>query len=154
MDEIAAGNCQEVDISIFKNPIYGKKLNAVIHSLKQANNTYVMRMNEVMESVGDNALMKDTFDQVTSQTTSIHQMEQASQDMENAIQHISSSMGTIRDNTYDISNTYQTITLNMNDSIHDVQESSAKIQVINNQMQDFNEKIKKIGVQFRFWQPQ
>lgn len=145
MDEIAAGNYQEVDISIFKNPIYGKKLNAVIHSLKQANNTYVMRMNEVMESVGDNALIKDTFDQVTSQTTSIHQMEQASQDMENAIQHISSSMGTIRDNTYDISNTYQTITLNMNDSIHDVQESSAKIQIINNQMQDFNEKIKKIG---------
>jgi len=39
MDEIAAGNYQEVDISIFKNPIYGKKLNAVIHSLKQANNS-------------------------------------------------------------------------------------------------------------------
>jgi len=145
MDEIAKGNCGEVDTSLYKNPLYGEKLNAVIRSLKRANNLYVMRMNETMEAVGDNALIKDTFDQVTSQTASISQMKDASREMENSISHISASMGAIQENTHEISDTFQVMTVNMNDSIRDVQNSTARIQVINGQMQDFKEKIDKIG---------
>lgn len=145
MDAIIEGNYNETDVSAFRNPIYGQKLNAVIHSLKNANNAYVMRMNEVMEAVGNNALIKDTFDKVTSQTKSIHNMEDSSQNMENAINNISGAMGDIRNNTQDILTTFQSITQNMNDSIQVVNESSDQIQIINSQMQDFKEKINKIG---------
>lgn len=145
MDEIAKGNCDKVDLSLYKNPLYGKKLNGVILALKKKNNPSVMRLNEVMESVGDNALIKDTFDQVTSQTVSISQMSSASQEMEDAIRHISASMSTIQENTHAISNTFQTVTANMNDSIRDVQDSSAQIRIINEHMQNFREKIAKIG---------
>ena len=145
MDHIAEGHCEEVDISCFRNPVYGEKLNAVIRSMKKANNTCVMRLNETMEAVGDNSLIRETFDQVTSQTEAIRQMENASQSMEQAIQNISASMSDIRDNTYHMLTSFQAVTQNMNDSIRAVSESSASIQKINGQMQDFKEKIDRIG---------
>lgn len=145
MDKIAEGDFSEVDISLFHNPIYGEKLNAVIHSLKKANNACVMRLNETMEAIGDNALIKQTFDQVHSLTKSIQNMQDSSQNMEMSIQHISSSMGDIRDNTNEILTAFQGITQNMNDSIEVVNDSSNQIQVLNQQMQNFKQSIRKIG---------
>lgn len=145
MDHIAAGHYEEVDSSAFRNPVYAEKLNAVIRSMKKANNTCVMRLNETMEAVGDNTLIKETFDQVTSQTEAIRQMENDSQNMEQAIQNISASMSDIRDNTYHMLTSFQAVTQNMNDSIRAVSDSSGKIQEINGQMQNFKEKIDQIG---------
>ena len=145
MDEIINGNYEEIDTSSFHNPIYGEKLNAVIYSLKHANNAAVMRMNETMAAVGDNSLIKQNFDQVHSQTESIRDMKNSSLNMEEAIHHISTSMGEIRDNTHEILTTFQNITQNMTESIQTVNESSDKIQVINQQMQNFNKSIDKIG---------
>lgn len=145
MDAIADGNCEEVDVSRYRNPLYGEKLNNVIKALKKANNPYVMRLNELMESVGDNALIKDTFDQITSQTQSIVQMESASQEMESAIRHISGSMRTIQENTHEMSNAFGAITTNMNDSIRDIRDSAEMVRTINGQMHEFHQKIIKIG---------
>ena len=104
-----------------------------------------MRLNETMEAIGDNSLIKETFDQVTSQTASIRQMELSSQNMEASILHISESMGEIRDNTYHMMTSFQDITQNMNESICVVNESSKRLQSINEKMQSFREKISKIG---------
>lgn len=145
MDKIANGNYDEIDVSRYRNPLYGEKLNGVIRAFKKTNNPYVMRLNEVMGSVGDNTLIKDTFDQVVSQTKSIGEMESASQDMEHAIRHISESMGAIQENTHEISDTFGAITANMNESIDDVRESAEKLCTINEQMHDFNQKVNKIG---------
>lgn len=145
MDNIIAGDFNEVDVSIFKNPMYGEKLNAVIKTFKVANNPFVMRLNETMETIGDNTLIKDTLDQVQSQTKSIQDMEIASQDLEGSITNISDAMGHIRDNTHEILSTSQNITVNMNDSIQAVNHSSEKIRTINEQVQSFKGKIDKIG---------
>ena len=145
MDEVINGNHGEVDASAFHNPVYGEKLNAVIRSLKYANNASVMRLNETMSAVGDNSLIRQNFDQVHSQTASIRDMKSSSQNMEEAIHRISASMGEIRDNTHEILTGFQNITKNMSDSIQTVNESSSRIQVINQQMQDFKNSIDKIG---------
>ena len=81
MDKIANGNFEEADVTQFKNPVYAEKINAMLHAFKNANNPVVMRLNETMGVIGDNTLIKDTLDQVETQTKSI-------QDMESATRHL------------------------------------------------------------------
>lgn len=112
--------------------------------MKQINNPVVMRLNETMSIIGDNSLMKDTFEQVESQTMSIKHMQNASLNLEDSIDNISSAMGNIRDNTHNIIEVSQNITNDMNDSITAVNQSSKRIEVINNRVQNFKGKIGKI----------
>ena len=116
----------------------------MLFSMKQINNPVVMRLNETMSIIGDNSLMKDTFEQVESQTMSIKHMQNASLNLEDSIDNISSAMGNIRDNTHNIIEVSQNITNDMNDSITAVNQSSKRIEVINNRVQNFKGKIGKI----------
>ena len=145
MDKIISGDFSEIDTKAFRNPLLGEKLNEVIKTFKEYNNPVVMRLNETMEAVGDNTLIKDTLDQVQTQTKSIKDMENMSENLESSIVNISEAMGHIRDNTHDIISTSEDITSNMNVSMEAVTESSKQIMVINEQVQDFKGKIDKIG---------
>ena len=144
MDKIANGNFEEADVTQFKNPVYAEKINAMLHAFKNANNPVVMRLNETMGVIGDNTLIKDTLDQVETQTKSIQDMESASRHLEDSIENISEAMGHIRDNTHEILSSSQNVTNDMNDSIEAVTQSSTRIQAINDRVQDFKGKIGKI----------
>ena len=144
IDNIIAGDFSDVSVSSFNDPVIGDKLNAMLLSIKQVNNPVVMRLNETMEVIGDNGLMKDTFEQVESQTKSIKSMETAGLHLENSIDNISEAIGHIRDNTHDVLSVSQNVTIDMNDSVHAVTESSRRIEVINKRVQDFKGKIGKI----------
>ena len=144
MDKIANGNFEEADVTQFKNPVYAEKINAMLHAFKNANNPVVMRLNETMGVIGDNTLIKDTLDQVETQTKSIQDMESASRHLEDSIENISEAMGHIRDNTHEILSSSQNVTNDMNDSIEAVTQSSTRIQTINDRVQDFKGKIGKI----------
>ena len=144
IDNIASGDFNEIDATDFNNPLYADKLNAMLKAVKQVNNPVVMRLNETMEILGDNTLIKDTLNQVETQTKSIQHMENASQHLESSIENISMAMGHIRDNAHDIISVSHNVTVDMNDSIKAVNASSKKIQSINNKVQDFKGKIGKI----------
>lgn len=145
MDEIIAGKYGDVDTSEFSNPAYGEKINEVIHAFKHANNNFVMRLNEAMESIGDNSYVKTTMDQVQSQKESITEMEDASINLENSISNISEAMAHIRDNTHEMLAVVQNSAANMNESIKVVNQSSDKLNTINGQVQEFQDKIDKIS---------
>ena len=145
MDEIIAGNYNDVDVTAFEEPAYGEKLNELIHAFKKANNNFVMRLNEAMESIGDNSYVKKTLDLVQEQTESIADMEEESHNLENSINSISDAMGHIQDNTHEMLAVAQNSTANMNESIKVVNESSDKISTINAQVQEFQDKIDKIS---------
>lgn len=145
MDKVIEGDFNDVDISQFVDKRYGEKINGMLQTFKKANNNFVMRLNEAMESIGDNSYVKNTFDQVQSQYESINDMEEASHHLETSINDISTSMEDIRDNTHDILDVIQKSAMGMNESIQVVNESSDKISVINAQMQKFQDKIQKIG---------
>lgn len=145
MDHIIEGDFSEIDVSLFSNPILGEKLNAVIHAFKKANNPVVMRLNDTMETIGDNTLIKDTIEQVQAQTESIQNMKDTSTELEISITHISEAMGAIQSNTHEIMSTSQDITSSMNESIQAVNQSSEKIHSINGQVQNFKGKIDKIN---------
>lgn len=144
-DRIIGGDFSSVDVTTFANQEYGEKVNQVIGAIKYANNNYVMRLNEAMESIGDNSFTKNMYEQVNSQRTSIEQMKTASDNLASSINNISNSMAEIRDNTHDMLSSSKSSTVNMNESIKVVNESSAKIESINKQVQQFQEKIDKIG---------
>ena len=144
IDNIISGGFDDINPADFDSSVIGGKLNSMLFSIKQINNPVVMRLNETMSIIGDNSLMKDTFEQVESQTMSIKHMENASLNLEDSIDNISSAMGNIRDNTHNIIEVSQNITNDMNDSITAVNQSSKRIEVINNRVQNFKGKIGKI----------
>jgi hypothetical protein len=145
MDRIISGDFTYIDVSAFNNKQYGEKLNQVIHAFKNANNTYVMRLNESMMEIGDNSNVKNMLDQVQVQAESIKQMENSSHILEESIGNITNEMAAIKDNTQTIYNVSQNGTVNMTASIKAVNESSDMIANINCQVQDFQEKIEKIS---------
>ncbi len=145
MDNVIAGDYKDVDTSLFTDSEYGQKLNDMIHAFKKANNNFVMRLNEAMESIGDNSYVKVTLDQVQSQAEAIADMGKASHNLEESIINISSAMAHIRDNTHEMLAVVQNSTANMNESIKVVSESSGKIGTINSQVQEFQDKIDKIS---------
>ena len=145
MDKIIAGDFSEVSAEGFRDPIYAEKLNQMIGAYKKANNNYIMRLNEAMQSIGDNSYVKNMLDQVYTQQQSITDMNSSSQILKESIGNISDAMGEIRDNTHDMLQVSQSSAANMNDSITVVNESSQKIADINNQVNAFHEKINKIG---------
>ena len=144
IDNIISGGFDDINPADFDRSVIGGKLNSMLLSMKQINNPVVMRLNETMSIIGDNSLMKDTFEQVESQTMSIKHMENASLNLEDSIDNISSAMGNIRDNTHNIIEVSQNITNDMNDSITAVNQSSKRIEVINNRVHNFKGKIGKI----------
>lgn len=144
IDNIISGGFDDINPADFDSSVIGGKLNSMLFSMKQINNPVVMRLNETMSIIGDNSLMKDTFEQVESQTMSIKHMQNASLNLEDSIDNISSAMGNIRHNTHNIIEVSQNITNDMNDSITAVNQSSKRIEVINNRVQNFKGKIGKI----------
>lgn len=144
IDKLIAGNFSGVNPVDFNNPEYGEKLNKMLHVFTEVNNPVVMRLNETMGVIGDNTLIKNTLEQVESQTKSIQHMENSSQHLESSIENISDAMGDIRTNTHKILSVSQNITTDMNDSIKAVNKSSEKISTINQNVQDFKGKINKI----------
>ncbi len=144
IDNIISGGFDDINPADFDSSVIDGKLNSMLFSMKQINNPVVMRLNETMSIIGDNSLMKDTFEQVESQTMSIKHMQNASLNLEDSIDNISSAMGNIRDNTHNIIEVSQNVTNDMNDSITAVNQSSKRIEVINNRVQNFKGKIGKI----------
>lgn len=145
MDKVIGGQYDDIDVSMFSNPSYGQKLNELIHAFKRSNNNFVMRLNDIMKSIGDNSYVKKTLDQVNSQSASITNMETAGQNLEISIGNISKNMAHIRDNTHEMLSVMQDSTDNMNESIQVVNASSKHITEINEEVQRFQEKIDNIG---------
>ena len=127
MDKMIAGDFSEVSSEGFSDPIYSEKLNQIVAAYKRANNNYIMRLNEAMESIGDNSYVKNMLDQVSLQQESITNMNDSSKVLKDSINNISQAMGDIRDNTHDMLHTSQSSSVNMSDSIRVVNESSQKI---------------------------
>ena len=143
--EISHTGDSPADAMLFSDPAVADKFNTVVETYKRFNNNFVMRLNEAMVSIGDNSYVKNMIDEVQSQAQAIGTMGEAGHNLEESINHITSTMADIKDNTHEMLATTQNSTANMNESIKVVNESSAKIADINRQVQEFQDKIHKIG---------
>ncbi|MDD6333891.1 MAG: methyl-accepting chemotaxis protein [Clostridia bacterium] len=149
-DKIISGEISQTgdapaDATLFSDPAVADKFNTVVETYKRFNNNFVMRLNEAMGSIGDNSYVKNMIDEVQSQAQAIGTMGEAGHNLEESINHITSTMADIKDNTHEMLAATQNSTANMNESIKVVNESSAKITDINRQVQEFQDKIHKIG---------
>ena len=149
-DKIISGEISHIgespaDITLFENPEVANKFNEVVETYKRFNNNFVMRLNEAMESIGDNSYVKNMMDEVQSQAQAIGAMGESGHNLEESINHINVAMADIKDNTHEMLAATQNSTANMNESIKVVNESSEKISDINRQVQEFQDKIHKIG---------
>lgn len=144
MESLIAGDYTPTDISQYSDPTLPEKLNEVVAAFKKANNNFVMRMNEAMESIGDNSYVKEMIEQVTSQTTSIQNMTESSKELESSINIISDEVGHIKGNAQAAVEVSHKSVANMNDTINAVNDSVNEIRSINDKVLDFHEKIEQI----------
>ena len=99
IDLILSGDADKVDASKFHNRAYADKINKLIEHSSSLNNPTVMRLNSTMGALGDNTLIKQTFDQVGIQSGLLSKMQENHQNMDASIGDISDNMANIRDNT-------------------------------------------------------
>ena len=72
--EISQTGDSPADTTFFENPEVANKFNEVVETYKRFNNNFVMRLNEAMESIGDNSYVKNMMDEVQSQAQAIGAM--------------------------------------------------------------------------------
>lgn len=144
MDKMIAGDFTEVDISAFHNPEPARRLNLLLASFLKTNNVFVMRLNDSMTRIGNSSCVKEMIEQVNSQTTSISSMRDSSQNLGGSIRNIQNAVQNIQGNSRNVIKTTHACVDEMNASIHIVDESSVQISNINEQVEIFKDKAKKI----------
>lgn len=144
IDLILAGNADKIDVSKFHNRAYADKINKLIEHSRSLNNPTVMRLNSAMGALGDNTLIKQTFDQVGIQSGLLSNMQENHQNMDASIGDISDNMANIRDNTRNLLKYSEQVVKTMSENIHDVQQSTIKLTEIDRDLQEFRQNIATI----------
>ena len=135
--EISHTGESPADTTLFENPEVANKFNEVVETYKRFNNNFVMRLNEAMESIGDNSYVKNMMDEVQSQAQAIGAMGESGHNLEESINHINVAMADIKDNTHEMLAATQNSTANMNESIKVVNESPEKIRILTDRYRNF-----------------
>lgn len=144
IDQILAGEESTVDVSRFHNKAYANKINQLIEYTKSLNNPTVMRLNSAMGALGDNTLIKQTFDQVGIQSGLLNNMQDSHQSIEASIGDISENMANIRNNTKNLLEFSSQVVVSMTDNVRKIQVSATKLSGIDQELQDFRESIATI----------
>ncbi len=144
IDLILSGDADKIDVNEFHNRECAEKVNQLLEYSKQLNNPTVMRLNSAMGALGDNTLIKQTFDQVGIQSDLLSDMRESHQNMDSAIGDISDNMGNIRDNTKSLLTYSEQVVESMSDNIHEVQQSTVKLAEIDRELQEFRQNIATI----------
>lgn len=144
IDLILSGDADKIDASEFHNRVYAEKINKLIEHSKSLNNSTVMRLNSAMGALGDNTLIKQTFDQVGIQSGLLSEMQENHQNMDASIGDISDNMSNIRDNTKNLLMYSEQVVYTMSGNIHDVQQSTIKLAEIDRDLQEFRQNIATI----------
>lgn len=144
IDLILSGDTDKIDVNKFRNRIYAEKINQLLSYSRQLNNPTVMRLNSAMGALGDNTIIKQTFDQVGIQSGLLSEMQENYQNMDAAICDISANMGNIRDNTRNLLKYSEQVVETMSDNVHEVQQSTVKLTKIDRDLQVFRQNIATI----------
>ncbi len=144
MDKAISGDFSYIDESIFSDPELGARYNKVLRAFMESNNSFVMTLNDSMVHVGDNSCVKQMIEQLNSQTSAINAMKSSSEEMDTSIDKIVSSVTSIQEGTHMAMESSSESVTNMQNSIHIVDESAKQIEMINEQIVTFQEKMDKI----------
>lgn len=144
LQKLIDGNFAPIDTAPFADPELANMVNEVMVAFKRSNNNFLMRINEGMEYIGDNACVKEMVEQVTSQNASIQSMSASSRELEAAINSISQEVEHIRAGAQTAFEVSQSSVSNMNETIDAVTSSVEQIRGINSKVQKFHDKIEEI----------
>lgn len=145
MENIINGSFTPIDTSSFTDKSYAEKLNQVIYTFLNANNNFVMRLNESMLSIGDSATIKKMLDQVNAQNISIQSMNDSSRNLQESLSKISDDANHIMETTENAVKVSQTSIEHVTETINAVADSAAEVNSINDKAQFFHEKISEIS---------
>lgn len=145
MDKAIQGDFSPIDSGTFHDPTVAEKYNQVLNAFYVSNNTFVMRLNKSMASIGDSSCVKEMIEQLNSQTMAIGDMRDSSQELGESIENIVSSVQTIQETSHEALTASAESVLSMEETIRIVDESTRQIQSINEQITAFQEKTEKIN---------
>lgn len=144
-DKLIEGDFSPIDTAPFTDAEYAEKFNRVIHTFLNANNNFVMRLNESMLSIGDNTIVKRMLDQVTAQNVSIQNMSDSSRNLQESLSKISDEAEHIKETAHAAVEISQTSIEHMNETINAVESSVAEVNSINDKAAFFHDKVMEIS---------
>ena len=139
------GNYVPVELDQLQEPEVGILYNQLLDKLIMGNNAHTMKLNESMTIVGNATIIKQMLESVAAQVSSLDQMKLTSQNLVEAINHISHVVKdaiSYVDHAVEASNTSVN---NMNTSIAIVNQSFEDINAINNMVQAFKVNTTKVN---------
>lgn len=145
MENIINGSFTPVDTASFTDPAYAEKLNQVIYTFLNANNNFVMRLNESMMSIGDSSIIKEMLDQVDAQNVSIQSMNDSSRNLQESLTKISDEASHIKETTLNTVKISQTSAEHMKEVITAIEGSVEEVSSINDKAQFFHDKVMEIS---------
>ena len=145
MENIINGSFTPVDTTSFSDPAYAEKLNQVIYTFLNANNNFVMRLNESMMAIGDSSIIKEMLDQVDAQNVSIQNMNDSSRNLQESLTKISDEASHIKETTLNTVKISQTSAEHMKEVITAIEGSVEEVSSINDKAQFFHDKVMEIS---------
>ncbi|MGN0427494.1 MAG: methyl-accepting chemotaxis protein [Agathobacter sp.] len=144
IEKIKNGDYTPADTSAYSDPALAERFNEMIDVLQKSNNNYVMRLNESMNIVGDNSFVKQMYDQIDAQTKSIQEIKGSEENLLSSIGGVHSAITNITKGTSEMKSALSDSVSNINENIQMVSTSSNAILALNEQLQNFHERIEKI----------
>lgn len=144
MNRVILGNFSEVEVNTFGNPETGELFNAMLNAFKLSNNPYVMRMNDSMSYIANSENIMSMIEQLRVQNGQINEMHASSEELEQSIQNIATSIELIKEDTHTAVVSSAKSAEKLCESISVVKESTGNISQINDMILSFQEKTNKI----------
>lgn len=145
LNQALEGHYVPVELTQLEEPEVGILYNQLLDKLIIGNNAHTMKLNESMTIVGNATIIKQMLDSVAAQVNSLDHMKLTSQNLVEAIDHISHVVQDAINYVNHAIETSNTSVSNLNNSISIVNQSFEDINAINHMVQTFKVNTAKIN---------
>ncbi len=145
MEKAIGGDLSAVDPAAFHDGKLAECYNKMLDSVLKANNTFVMRLNDSMTRIGDSSVVKNMLEEVQQQTDTVRTIGSSGQELGNSIMNIQDFAQGIQKKATDVNKASASCIEEMENSIGLIQESSKRLEGVNDQVVLFRESAEHIN---------
>lgn len=139
------GNYELINVEEVEDKELGTLYNELIRKVISDNNSYTLKLNESVRTVGNTEIVTEMIELVNNQNISVTGMRGTSKQLSESISKISTVTGEISSYVNDVVGASNTSVQNIHDSINKVNKSYEQLQSVNEKVAHFKENTSKIN---------
>lgn len=139
------GNYELINVEEIEDKELGALYNELIRKVISDNNSYTLKLNEAVRTVGNTEIVTEMLELVDKQNISVTGMRGTSKQLSESISKISTVTGEISSYVNDVVGASNASVHNINESINKVNKSYEQLQSVNEKVAHFKENTSKIN---------